>query len=155
MMDLKQKLNALPHLKVNDLRDMYAEVFGEPTRANNRDWLTKRLAWRLQAQAQGGLSERAQARAKELAREEDLRLSPPATLPTTVTTSEIRDPRLPVPGAIISRHYKGTTHQVEVLADGFVWNGKTYPTLTAVAKAITGSHLNGFAFFGLIKGKSQ
>ncbi|MGC3971114.1 MAG: DUF2924 domain-containing protein [Pirellulales bacterium] len=152
-MDLQQKLQALPHLRVNDLRTMYSEVFGEPTRANNRDWLTKRLAWRLQAQAMGGLSERALARAKELAREEDLRVTPPTSYATVPTTTD-RDQRLPAPGAIITRHYKGTEHHVEVLADGFIWNGQTYPTLTAVAKAITGSHLNGFAFFGLKGGKS-
>ncbi|MFT3883590.1 MAG: DUF2924 domain-containing protein [Gemmatales bacterium] len=153
MMDLKQKLAALPHLRVNDLRSMYAEVFGEPTRANNRDWLTKRLAWRLQAQSMGGLSDRALARAKELAREEDLRLTSPTSCPPVPTTTD-RDQRLPAPGAVITRHYKGTEHHVEVLADGFIWNCQTYPTLTAVAKGITGSHLNGFAFFGLNGGKA-
>ena len=66
-----------------------------------------------------------------------------------------RDPRLPAPGAVLTRMYKGQSHHVEALADGFIWNGQTFPTLTAVAKAITGQHLNGFAFFGLIKGKSQ
>ncbi len=154
-MDLKQKLAALPYLGVTDLRGMYADVFGETTKANNRDWLSKRLAWRLQAQALGGLSERAQQRAKELAREEDLRLSPPPTIPMPTSTIGERDTRLPVPGAVITRTYKGNTHHVDVLADGFIWNGNTYSTLTAVAKAITGHHLNGFAFFGLIKGKSQ
>src|SRR5262245_633844 len=138
MMDLQQKLAALPHLKVNDLRDLYAETFGEPTRANNRDWLTKRLAWRLQAQAMGGLSERAQARAKELANEADLRLTPPTSL-ATVPTPEKRDPRLPAPGAVITRSYKGVEHHVEVLADGFIWNGQTYATLSKVANALTGS----------------
>ncbi|MBL8822444.1 MAG: DUF2924 domain-containing protein [Planctomycetia bacterium] len=152
-MDLKQKLASLPHLRVTDLRQMYAEVFGEPTNANNRDWLTKRLAWRLQAQAMGGLSERAMARAKELAREEDLRVTPPpvATLPIP----QQRDTRLPTPGAVITRTYKGVEHHVEVLADGFIWNGNTYTTLTAVAKAITGQHLNGFAFFGIKRGGKQ
>ena len=153
-MDLQQKLATLPHLRVNDLKSMYAEVFGEPTKANNRDWLTKRLAWRLQAKALGGLSERALARAKELANEADLRTTPPPSYATVPTASE-RDPRLPAPGAVLTRHYKGITHHVEVLADGFIWNGQTYPTLSKVAKAITGQHLNGFQFFGLLKEKAQ
>jgi Protein of unknown function (DUF2924) len=153
MMDLHQKLASLPHLRVNDLRSMYCEVFGEPTRANNRDWLTKRLAWRLQAQAMGGLSERAMARAKELANEADLRTTPPASY-ATVPTGGDRDHRLPAPGAVITRTYKGVEHHIEVLAEGFIWNGTTYDTLTKVAKAITGQHLNGFAFFGL-KGGSK
>ena len=115
-------------------------------------WLTKRLAWRLQAQSLGGLSERAQARAKELANESDLRTTAPPSYATVPTTCN-RDPRLPAPGAILTRTYKGTEHHVEVLADGFIWNGQTYPTLTAVAKAITNQHLNGFAFFGLKGGQ--
>ncbi len=153
MMDLKQKLDSLPHLQVTDLRSMYSEVFGEPTKANNRDWLTKRLAWRLQAQSLGGLSERALARAKELAREEDLRVTPPPSYAIVPPTSD-RDQRLPTPGAVITRRYKNVVHHVEVLADGFTWNGDTYDTLTAVAKAISGQHLNGFAFFGLKGGKA-
>jgi hypothetical protein len=147
-MTLQQKLATLPHLRVPDLRRMYAEEFGEATNANNRDWLTKRLAWRLQAQALGGLTERAKARAAELANEADLRTTAPPCA-TPVPTGEPRDPRLPAPGAVITRRYKGVEHCVEVLADGFIWNGETYPTLTAVAKAMTGQHLNGFAFFGL------
>jgi hypothetical protein len=153
-MTLQQKLATLPHLRVPDLRRMYAEEFGEATNANNRDWLCKRLAWRLQCNALGGLTERAKARAAELADERDLRTTPPPCA-TPMPTAEPRDPRLPAPGAVITRTYKGVEHSVEVLADGFIWNGETYPTLTAVAKAMTGQHLNGFAFFGLIKGKSQ
>ncbi|HMO35171.1 MAG TPA: DUF2924 domain-containing protein, partial [Gemmatales bacterium] len=144
MMTLQQKMATLPHLRVTELRRMYAEVFGEPTNANNRDWLTKRLAWRLQAQAMGGLTERAKARAGELANEADLRTTPPPTYATMPTVGE-RDARLPAPGAVITRSYKGVPHHVEVLADGFIWNGSSYSTLTAVAKAITGQHLNGFA----------
>ncbi len=153
MMDLKQKLASLPHLGVTDLRSMYCEVFGEPTKTNNRDWLTKRLAWRLQAQSLGGISERALARAKELANEADLRTTPPPTFATVPTTTD-RDQRLPAPGAVITRRYKNVVHHVEVLADGFIWNEATYDTLTAVAKAISGQHLNGFAFFGLKGGKA-
>src|SRR5438132_6127556 len=59
------------------LRVRYAEVFGEPTRAGHKTWLVKRIAWRLQALAEGDLSERARQRAHELANDADLRLSPP------------------------------------------------------------------------------
>jgi hypothetical protein len=155
MMDVQQKLASLPHLRVNDLRSMYAEVFGEPTKANNRDWLAKRLAWRLQAQSLGGLSDRAKQRARELANEADLRTTPPPALQETTTPDQPRDPRLPVPGTILKRNYKGTEHHVEVLAAGFIWNGTTYATLTAVAKALTGQHMNGFAFFQIGKGVAK
>lgn len=154
-MTLKQTLDLLPAMLVKDLRLKYAEVFGDQTNANNRDWLVKRIAWRLQAQSEGGLSERAKQRAKDLANEADLRVLAPASTPAPCTTIESRDQRLPAPGAIITRTYKGQTYCVEVLATGFSWNDTTYKTLTAVAEAITGMHLNGYAFFQIGKEKAE
>src|SRR5258707_14674416 len=72
-----QQLRELQGLTTPQLRGRYAEVFGEHTPANNRTWLRKRIAWRLQALAEGGLSERARQRAAELANDADLRLNPP------------------------------------------------------------------------------
>src|SRR5262249_60619893 len=57
------------------------------------------------------------------------------------------DPRLPTPGTVLTREYKGQTLQVEALAEGFAYAGQTYKSLSAVAKAITGAHCNGFHFF--------
>ena len=57
------------------------------------------------------------------------------------------DPRLPMAGTILTRDYKGQTLQVEVLAEGFAYAGQTYKSLSAVAKAVTGAHCNGFHFF--------
>jgi hypothetical protein len=54
-----KEVAALQRMTVKELRDRYAEVFGEETPANNKAWLVKRIAWRLQAVAEGGLSERA------------------------------------------------------------------------------------------------
>ena len=59
------------------------------------------------------------------------------------------DDRLPPPGSLITRPYKGGVVQVKVLRDGFVYAGAVYPSLSAVAKAVTGSHCNGFLFFKL------
>ena len=61
------------------------------------------------------------------------------------------DSRLPMPGAVITRKYKGTTLEVKVLADGFQYEGRCYKSLSAVAKVITGTHANGFHFFRLSK----
>ena len=66
-MSMARQLSDLQRLGVKELRGKFAEVFGETTHANNRDWLVKRIAWRLQALAEGGLSERATQRAEELA----------------------------------------------------------------------------------------
>jgi hypothetical protein len=68
---------ALERLGVSALRQRYAETFGEATKVANKAWLIKRIAWRLQALAEGDLSERARRRAAELADDADLRLNPP------------------------------------------------------------------------------
>ncbi len=59
------------------------------------------------------------------------------------------DGRLPPPGTVLTRKYKGTEVQVKVLAGGFEYAGEVYGSLSAVAKAVTGSHCNGFLFFRL------
>ena len=143
---------ALQRLSVPQLRQRYAEVYAETTNAGNRAWLVRRILWRLQALAEGDLSERARQRAAELANDADLRLNPPKTLamPMPVPPSPPRpqaDDRLPPPGTILARPYKGRTLQVQVLTEGFAFEGQVYPSLSAVAKAATGSHCNGCLFF--------
>jgi hypothetical protein len=153
-----KEVAALHRMAVKDLRTRYAEVFGEETRTGNKAWLVKRIAWRLQALAEGDLSERARRRAAELANDADIRLSPPKAKPasqgagerTQTTSLRIKgDTRLPLPGTVIKREYKGETLQVKVLPKGFEFEGEVYKSLSAVAKAITGSHCNGYLFFRL------
>jgi site-specific DNA recombinase len=147
-----RELAALQRHSVPELRRRYADVFGEATPANNRAWLIKRIAWRLQALAEGDLSQRARQRAAELACDADLRLSPPqpsaastaAEPPAPRAQRDQPDGRLPPVGTMLTRPYKGDTLQVQVLADGFLLEGQTYRSLSACAKAITGSHCNGF-----------
>jgi hypothetical protein len=156
--NLAHELARLPCLGVTDLRRRYADLFGETTRTGNKAWLVKRLAWRLQALAEGDLSERARQRAAALARDADLRLSPPrprATYPVGVADRPAKLPgkrnhRLPPAGTILTRLYKGTTVHVRVLEQGFVYEGTIYRSLSAVAKAITGSHCSGYFFFHLL-----
>jgi hypothetical protein len=62
-----------------------------------------------------------------------------------------RDPRLPIKATTLVRVYKGNTLQVKVLPNGFEYEGTRYRSLSAVAKKITGSHCNGYLFFGLAK----
>jgi hypothetical protein len=107
----------------------------------------------MQALAEGSLSERARRRAAELARDTDLRLNPPrskaaaAAPPEPAGVPEPADPRLPPPGTILTRPYKGQLVQVQVLTDGFAYAATVYPSLSAVAKAVTGTHTNGYHFF--------
>ena len=153
-LNIVNEVATLQRLSVGQLRQRFAELFGETTKASNRTWLVKRILWRLQALAEGDLSERARRRAAELARDADLRLNPPQskTTPTPPPPEPIRvpapvDQRLPPPGTILTRPYKGQLVQVQVLTEGFAYGGRVYASLSVVAKAITGSHTNGFLFF--------
>ena len=143
-----------------ELRVKYAAAFGEGSRSGHRDWLIKRIIWRLQALAEGDLSERARCRATELANDADLRIHAPSPLKVSrapqqrVVSPKVtvpRDDRLPMLGTVIVRKYKGKLLEVHVLADGFAYAGEVYPTLSAVAKTVTGSHTNGFLFFRMGK----
>lgn len=154
---------ALRALGVPALREKYQEVFGEPTNSRNKAWLFKSVAWQTQALAEGGLSERAKRRAAELARESDVRPrsrqlltpgQPASAAPRIVTVGPVRDAKAPLPGTVLCRDYKDQNVVVRVLEDGFEWKGQVFPSLSAVAKAVTGAHWNGHLFFGLRKTRS-
>jgi hypothetical protein len=151
-LNVAKEVAALQRLTMHELRTRYADLFGEATLTGNRPWLVRRIAWRMQALAEGGLSERARRRATELANDADLRLSPPRASQAYAApphrTRNARGQGL-APGTILTRPYKGETLQVKVLADGFEFEGTTYASLSAVAKAITGSHTSGTLFFRL------
>jgi len=147
-------VRALAKLTVAELRQRYAEVFGEPTRSNHKQHLVKRIVWRMQALREGGLTERARRRALELADDAEIRLSAPRAargLGTTVAAAfeAGRSSSFPKPGAVIRREYKGRPVVVRVLPRGFEYEGEVYRSLTAIARKITGAHWNGVSFFGL------
>lgn len=159
MTDIKGEIEQLRSMTSIALRERYREVFGEESRSYNKDFLWKRIAWRIQAQWAGDLSERARNRADELANDADLRVRMPGSAfkrvsdpdSQTVSYSFIPDQnrRLPMPGAILSRPYKGTVIRVMVLEKGFEFNGEVYRSLTAITRLVTGTRWNGYHFFGL------
>ncbi len=157
-LNIGKEVSAMKRMTVTQLRERYGEVFGEACRSNHKQWLVKRIAWRLQANEEGDLSERARKRAAELANDADLRMKapspkkqPPAPRGRKVqaTITRTHDSRIPMPGTVLTREYKGETVQVTVLPTGFDYEGEVYPSLSAAAKAITGSHTSGFLFFRL------
>ncbi len=158
-----QEIQGLARLTVGQLREKYLDVFGEETRARHKVYLQKRIAWRLQALAEGDLSERARRRAEELADDADLRLRAPrdpnrpgsADVRARTTEGHIspsRDPRLPVPGTLLAREFRGRDVVVKVLDQGFEFEDRQYQSLSAIAKDVTGSKWNGFLFFGIAGG---
>lgn len=158
-LNMGKHIAALKQMTVAELRRKHIEAFGEPNGSGHKDYLVKRIAWRLQAQESGDLSERARRRAEQLANDANLRSTAPkhptddsapgittraATFPPTD-----HDPRLPLPGSLLVRPYKGREIVVKVRPKGFEYEGEMYRSLSAVAKAVTGKHWNGYHFFKL------
>ena len=157
-LDVAKEVTAMERMTVSELKRKYEDVFNEACRSNHKVWLIRRIVWRMQANEEGGLSERARKRAMELANDADLRTKAPPQRKCAEPSnqpvargkiSNSRDRRIPVPGTAITREYKGRTLRVTVRNDGFEYDGEVYASLSAVAKAITGSHCNGYHFFRL------
>lgn len=149
---------ALTHLSVAELREKWKELFGKPTDQRHKQYLVKRIAWELQRRHFGHeLSPEAQARLHEL--QAEFRDSDPKTwfkgarhnrapAPSTPKRpAPVRDAKAPKVGTVLARDYKGTRVTVRVVEGGYEWRGTVYRSLSAVAKAITGSHCSGVAFF--------
>ncbi len=150
---LAKQIAQLRDLTIAELREQYQQLFGDRSRSMNRQFLFRRIAWRLQALAEGDLSERAKNRALLLARDADLRTRPSRDFHAFTIEGSKRDWRLPPVGQMLKRSYGGTLHKVKVSADGFEYQGRKFPSLSAVAFAITGTRWNGYSFFGLQGGK--
>jgi hypothetical protein len=164
-MSVAAEISVLKTLTVRQLREKYLELFGEPTKSGNKDYLFRKLAWKVQEKAYGGLSERALRRAAELADESAIRIRPPRgfgqglaeALPKKSVAPDVAvtvdwDPRLPMAGTILTKDYKG--REIQVLIRGareFEVEGRVYGSLTAIAKEVSGTNYNGWAFFGLTK----
>jgi hypothetical protein len=152
--ELWRQMEALQSAPIDQLRSKYRELFGEEPRGRRRESLFRQVVWRMQALAEGGLSERARARALAIANDADIRVLAPRGRESSEEASFAhglgRDPRIPPPGAVLQREYGGSTIAVKVLANGcFEHESKQYSSLSAVATAVTGTRWNGLAFFGL------
>jgi hypothetical protein len=155
-LNINDEVAAMRQMTSRELREKYAEVFGEESHSRHKQFLIKRIAWRMQANEEGDLSERARRRAMELADDADLRLNAPRRSKAksnghrvSGTIKRTHDDRVPMPGSTLTREYKGRTVRVHVLENGYEHDGVKYPSLSAAAKAITGSHTSGFLFFRL------
>ena len=135
-------------------------LFGEESKSSNKAFLFRRLAWKLQAQAKGGLSERAQQRAAEIVDETDVRVrAPKGFLPYDVSVADwmadrsqaSRDWRIPPPGTILTRRHGNREIVAKVLKKGFEFESRRFRSLSAIASEVTGTRWNGIRFFGLVK----
>jgi hypothetical protein len=134
------QLAALRKMSVVELKQRWETLFGTPAPNNSRSYLEVRLGNRIQELMLGGLS-RDTRRVLDLLVKE---LEGKNTRKAIMT-----DPRKPIPGTRLLREWDGAEHSVTVLRDGFDWQGRKFKSLSAVARAITGTQWNGYRFFGL------
>ena len=134
------RLAALKLMSVNDLKAEWQALFNAPAPNNSRTFLESRLAYRIQELTYGGPDKQTRRLLDLLADEVE---------GTLTRKGQIADPRNPVVGTKLIREWDGTAHTVTVLKDGFDWGGQRYKSLSAVARAITGTRWNGYRFFGL------
>ena len=157
--EIERQIRELKDLTVGQLHARYEALAGEGSRSSNRRHLIRRIAWRIQANQEGGLSERALQRSEELADLEGLRLSAPkasdvAGNARSTTRAAGRKGRFS-PGTVFVRRYKDRVIEVMVTEDGFFCDGETYTSLSAIARAVTGSRWSGRVFFGLTSRKRK
>ena len=150
---LINQIMSLKNASMEALLAHYKEVFGqEAPSTRNKVAIWRRIAYRMQEIEYGGLSSEAKAKLETLIEKYDpvnnKSLRPKATNPEPGRRKHpSRDRRLPIPGAIIKKEYKGRPLEIKVLEKGFEYEGKIYRSLSAIAKAITGIHWNGYLFF--------
>ena len=131
---INTEVRGLAALDLEGLRAAWQTRYGRPPRLRSVELMSLMLAWRIQAEAFGGLDTATRRRIKTG--------SVPKGLGSTVA-----------PGTVITRDFRGVTHQVVAIDGGFQWQGRTFTTLSAVAFAVTGTKRSGQLFFGL-KGKA-
>ncbi|MFY9238956.1 MAG: DUF2924 domain-containing protein [Roseovarius sp.] len=134
------RLAALKAMSVNELKAEWQALFDAPAPNNSRNFLEGRLAYRIQELTYGGPDKQTRRLLDLLADEVEGMLTRKA---------QIADPRNPVVGTKLIREWDGVAHTVTVLREGFDWDGQRYKSLSAVARAITGTRWNGYRFFGL------
>ena len=134
------RIAALKTMPAPELRRQWQQLFETPPPRYNRRFLESRLAYRLQELAYGGLKPETVRRLDQLGEQLD---------GGNVLVRRRRADDRPIAGTKLIREYQGVLHHVTVLQDGYEWEGRPYKSLSAIARAITGTRWNGLVFFGL------
>lgn len=150
-----RELARVTTMTTRELVAHYEALFARRARSHNRQWLLKRITFRIQERELGGLSEGARMKIAELGdalpERWRVRVRAAASATTPTPAEPTRDPRLPPAGTTLTRVFQGRAHDVLVEAVGFTYRGERYATLSQVARVITGTAWNGFTFFRLTR----
>ena len=154
--NISEQIQALKSAALPQIQARYKALFNVPEApCANKPYLVKKIAYRLQETAEGRLSDEAKTRIIDLIEKYDpinnkaLRPQVVSAGKSVVSIPFMRDKRLPIPGTIVYKKYKGRDIHVKVLDKGFEYKDKYYRSLTAIAFELTGAHWNGFSFFSL------
>ena len=142
------QLAALKSAPAPALRARWRELFDTEPPPYNRRFLESRLAYRIQELAYGGLSRETLERLRAMAKHYD----PKAKIPGKNANEH---DRRPITGTKLVREWEGVEHCVTVRTDDFEYLGRPFKSLSAVARAITGTAWNGWVFFGLKNSKGR
>jgi len=134
------RLAALKKMTLPELKAEWRTLFGKEPPGYNRRFLESRLAYRIQELAYGGLKPETRKRLEVLGEQFADR---------NATSRRARRSAAPIVGTRLIREWQGVEHTVTVLVDGYEWQGRAYRSLSAIARAITGTRWNGPLFFGL------
>ena len=147
-------LERVMRMPIAALQRIHRSLFGKDCTVVHLLHLRRKLVWELQARAAGGLREDARQHALALAWQAILRTRAhsQSSRPLNSTVSFGHDTRLPPPGTLLRRDFKGRQVQVKVLAAGFEFEGRFFSSLSAIANEVTGTNWNGFVFFRIARG---
>ena len=143
-----RQIAEIQRLGLPDLKDRWRELFGTEPPPHSKGRFVKRLVFRVQELAYGGISDETRARLRELVSEDGL--DSPDAIAARVERRR-RQNGTPVSGTRLIREWQGRRYEVTVADGGFEFEGRPYRSLSAIARAITGTQWNGPAFFGLRK----
>lgn len=149
------QIMALREKCLDELKTKYEELSpGQKAPSNNKIFMWRKIAYRLQELEYGGISAETQGKIQQLIQQYDpinnKALRPDSMPEIKPKKSDLsRDKRLPIPGTVITKEYKGMSLKIKILESGFEYNNKVYKSLTAIAKEVTGAHWNGYLFFNL------
>ena len=142
--DVLRQLAELETLDMAQLKERWRALFGTEPPGYNRPFLVKRLAYRIQELAYGGLPQEAKERMRSFLEEEGYDdLGRPGGKPNAKLNA------LSVPGTVFVREWDGVRNEVRATTDGFEYHGRLFKSLSAAARAITGTRWNGPRFFGI------
>ena len=140
------RVSALRATSTRDLKKRWRELFETEPPPYNRRFLESRLAYRIQELAYGGLKPQTLARLEALGEQLD---------GGSIALRRIRTDLKPITGTRLIREWQGVEYTVTVLKEGYEWQGRPYRSISAIARAITGTRWNGWVFFGLKNGRGR